>query len=89
LIGFAERQYLEAKRSIHLGRDKASLKLAKDVSAMANAITGGVLVVGLATKNAWAATSSTRYTHSPTSDKFPVFDQYFIATSTHPLKACK
>ncbi|MDT5175817.1 MAG: hypothetical protein QOJ95_15 [Mycobacterium sp.] len=50
MIGFAESQYLEAKRSIHLGTDKASLKLAKDVSAMANAMIGGVLVVGLATK---------------------------------------
>lgn len=50
LIGLPEGQLLEAKVAIHLEAAKEKLELAKDVSAMANAITGGVLVVGLATK---------------------------------------
>lgn len=50
LIGIPESQVLEAKRSIHFGADKDKLELAKDVSALANATSGGVLVAGLATR---------------------------------------
>lgn len=50
LLGLSEHQLLEAKRSLHLVDEKSRLELAKDVSAMANSPTGGVIVVGLETK---------------------------------------
>lgn len=50
LLGQGEHQLLEVKRSLHLVDEKAQLELAKDVSAIANSSTGGVIVVGLGTK---------------------------------------
>lgn len=50
LIGLPESQLLETKVAIHLETDKEKLELSKDVSAMANAVPGGVLIVGLKTK---------------------------------------
>jgi len=49
LIGLPESQLLEAKRHLHLGDERSELELAKDVSAIANSATGGLLVVGLET----------------------------------------
>ena len=50
LIGLPEGQLLEAKRQVNLTEAKNRLELAKDVSAIANSKTGGLLVVGLETK---------------------------------------
>lgn len=50
LVGTPENQLLEAKRSLRLEDYTDKLELAKDVSAIANSSTGGVLVVGLATR---------------------------------------
>jgi hypothetical protein len=50
LIGTSEGQLLEVKRSLHLEDEKGRLELAKDVSAIANTTSGGVLMVGLATR---------------------------------------
>jgi hypothetical protein len=51
LIGMPESQLLETKRSFHIPDEKAQYELAKDVTAMANSLTGGVIVYGLATKS--------------------------------------
>lgn len=50
LIGLPEGQLLEAKRQLNLTEPKNKLELAKDISAIANSKTGGLLVVGLETK---------------------------------------
>ncbi|WP_156960178.1 AlbA family DNA-binding domain-containing protein [Amycolatopsis taiwanensis] len=50
IVGMPEGQLLEAKRHLHLEDEKSRLELAKDVSAIANSPTGGLLVVGLATR---------------------------------------
>jgi len=50
LIGLSEGQLLEAKRQLNLTELKNKLELAKDVSAIANSKTGGLLVAGLETK---------------------------------------
>jgi len=50
LTGSPETQLLEAKVAIRLETDREKLELSKDVSALANAASGGVLVVGLETQ---------------------------------------
>lgn len=50
LIGLPEGQQLEAKRQLNLTEPKNKLEVAKDVSAIANSKTGGLLVAGLETK---------------------------------------
>jgi hypothetical protein len=52
LVGLYESSWLEAKRAPYDLTDVAQkLELALDVAALANSETGGLLVVGLATKN--------------------------------------
>jgi Putative DNA-binding domain len=51
LVGMAESQILEVKQSLHVQNEKGWLELAKDVSAIANSPSGGLLVVGLTTRS--------------------------------------
>jgi hypothetical protein len=50
LIGAPECGIFECKRSLLIDQERAKLKLAKDVAAMANSEKQGVIVIGLETK---------------------------------------
>ncbi|NJP30684.1 AlbA family DNA-binding domain-containing protein [Micromonospora thermarum] len=50
LLGLSESQSLECKRSLELDREHAKLNLAKDIAAIANSETDGLIVIGLETR---------------------------------------
>lgn len=50
LIGLYESQILECKRTLAVDSEHDKLEFAKDIAALANSETGGVIVIGMATK---------------------------------------
>src|SRR5215216_3704925 len=50
LVGLHESQILECKRTLSVGSEHDELEIAKDVAALANSETGGLIIIGMATK---------------------------------------
>jgi Putative DNA-binding domain len=50
LIGLSESQILECKRAVNVRGEHDELEFAKDIAALANSETGGLLIIGMATK---------------------------------------
>jgi hypothetical protein len=50
LVGLYESQILECKRTLSPGSEHDELEFAKDIAALANSETGGLIVIGMATK---------------------------------------
>jgi hypothetical protein len=51
LVGLSESQILECKRAVNVGDNHDRLEFAKDLAALANSETGGLLIIGMATKH--------------------------------------
>jgi hypothetical protein len=51
LVGLAESQILECKRAVNVRSQHDELEFAKDIAALANSETGGLLIIGMATKH--------------------------------------
>jgi schlafen family protein len=50
LVGLYESQILECKKMLTVGSEHEKLEFAKDIAAIANSETGGLIVIGMATK---------------------------------------
>jgi hypothetical protein len=50
LVGLSESQILECKRAVNVRGEHDELEFAKDIAALANSETGGLLIIGMATK---------------------------------------